>query len=147
VSEPVQSPFGWHLIRVTEVRPETLRPFEEVRAELETELRRQRAGEQLPAFATRLDDEVAAGTPLEAAAERLGVSVLKAGGIDRQGQNEKQEAVAADRLVPTSWTRCSSPPGATHRCCARRRTDASSWPASTRSGRPGRAASTRCAGS
>jgi peptidyl-prolyl cis-trans isomerase D len=79
---------------------ETLRPFEEVRAELEQELRRQRAGEQLPAFATRLDDEVAGGATLEAAAERLGVPVLKAAGIDRQGQNEKQEAVAADRLVP-----------------------------------------------
>jgi peptidyl-prolyl cis-trans isomerase D len=100
VSPPVQTPFGWHVVRVTEVRPEALRPFEEVRAELEQELRRQRAGEQLPAFATRLDDEVAGGATLEAAAERLGVPVLKAAGIDRQGQNEKQEAVAADRLVP-----------------------------------------------
>jgi peptidyl-prolyl cis-trans isomerase D len=100
VSEPVQSPFGWHLVRVTEIRPETVRPFEEVRGDLERELRRQRAGEQLPAFATKLDDEAAAGTPLEAAAGNLGVPVLKLAGIDRQGQNEKKEAVAADRLAP-----------------------------------------------
>lgn len=100
VSQPVQTPFGWHVVRVTEVRPETVRPFEEVRGDLERELRRQRAGEQLPAFATRLDDEAAAGTPLEAAAEKLGVPVVKLAGIDRQGQNEKEEAVAADKLAP-----------------------------------------------
>lgn len=99
-SEPVSSAFGWHLLRVTEVLPETVRSFDEVRADLERDLRRQRAAEQLPDFATRLDDELAAGTDLKAAAERLNVPVLAVPALDRQGQNEAGEAVAADRLTP-----------------------------------------------
>jgi peptidyl-prolyl cis-trans isomerase D len=100
VSGPVQTPFGWHLVRVTTVNPEQVRGFEEVREDLARELRLQRAGEQLPNLATRLDDEVAAGTPLVEAAEKHGLAVLRLDAVDRQGQNAKQEAVAADRLTP-----------------------------------------------
>jgi peptidyl-prolyl cis-trans isomerase D len=100
VGEPVSSPFGWHLIRLTELLPEKTRPFEEVREDLEREVRLRRANEQLPGFATRLDDEIAAGTPLERAAESLGVAPLRLEAIDRQGQDKKGVAVAADRLTP-----------------------------------------------
>jgi peptidyl-prolyl cis-trans isomerase D len=100
VGEPVSSPFGWHLIRLTELLPEKTRPFEEVREDLEREVRLRRANEQLPGFATRLDDEIAAGTPLEKAAEDLGLAPLRLEAVDRQGQDRKQVAVAADELTP-----------------------------------------------
>jgi peptidyl-prolyl cis-trans isomerase D len=100
VGEPVSSPFGWHLIRLTGLTPEQTRPFAEVREDLEREIRLRRANEQLPGFATRLDDEIAAGTPLEKAAEGLGVAPLRIEAVDRQGQNRKREAVAADKLTP-----------------------------------------------
>ncbi len=100
VAAPVSSAFGWHLVKVTEASPETTRSFAEVRADLERELKLQRASDQLPDFANRLDDEIAAGTPLEEAAARLGLQALKIDAVDRQGQNRSQEAVAADRLTP-----------------------------------------------
>jgi len=37
---PVKSEFGWHVIRLDAVEPESTQPFEQVRAELEPELRR-----------------------------------------------------------------------------------------------------------
>jgi peptidyl-prolyl cis-trans isomerase D len=97
---PVSSAFGWHLIKVTEVTPEATRSFADVRGDLEQELKMQRASEQLPDFANKLDDEIAAGTSLDEAASRLGLQALKIDAVDRQGQNRKQEAVAADRLTP-----------------------------------------------
>ena len=44
VSEPVRSEFGVHLIEVTEIRPADVRPLDEVRDELATELRQSQAG-------------------------------------------------------------------------------------------------------
>jgi peptidyl-prolyl cis-trans isomerase D len=45
ISDPVKTEFGYHIIRLDEVRPAHVRSFDEVRAELETEYRRDQAGE------------------------------------------------------------------------------------------------------
>ena len=49
---PVQSDFGWHIIKVTGVRPSRTQPFEEVRAQIESELKKQKAQQK---FATSVD--------------------------------------------------------------------------------------------
>lgn len=99
VSAPVQSAFGWHLLRASSIEPEETQPFEAVRDELRRELALERAGNELPDLATRLDDEIAAGTPLDEAGAKLGLEVLKLQGVDRSGHNAAQERLAADRLT------------------------------------------------
>ena len=49
---PVQSDFGWHVIKVNGVRAARTQPFEEVKAQIEAELKKQRAGQK---FATSAD--------------------------------------------------------------------------------------------
>ena len=49
---PVQSDFGWHIIKVTGMRPARTQPFEEVKAQIETELKKQKAAQK---FATAAD--------------------------------------------------------------------------------------------
>jgi peptidyl-prolyl cis-trans isomerase D len=49
---PVQSDFGWHIIKVTGVREARTRPFEEVRAQIEADLKRQKAAHK---FASATD--------------------------------------------------------------------------------------------
>ena len=49
---PVLSDFGWHVIKVTGVRPARTQPFEEVRAQIEGELKKQKAAQK---FATAAD--------------------------------------------------------------------------------------------
>jgi peptidyl-prolyl cis-trans isomerase D len=99
VSTPVQTPFGWHLLRTEEVVPERVEPFEEVADELRRELSQERATSQLPDLATRLDDELAAGTPLDEAASKQGIEALKLENIDRTGHTPARERLAADRLT------------------------------------------------
>jgi peptidyl-prolyl cis-trans isomerase D len=55
---PVQTDFGWHVIRVTGVKPATQRPFEEVKGQIEAELKRARAQEKFLAAADQFQNLV-----------------------------------------------------------------------------------------
>ena len=99
VSEPVQTPFGWHLLRTVEIVPEEVQPLAAVRDELRRELSLDKAAAALPDFATRLDDELAAGSSLDAAAEKQGLEPLRLERIDRTGHTPARERLAADRLT------------------------------------------------
>jgi len=72
ISDPVKSDFGWHVIRLTGVRPAQARPFAEVRAELAAELERQqgarRFAEAAEAFSNMVYEQ---SDSLQPAAERF----------------------------------------------------------------------------
>ncbi len=100
LSEPLQTPFGWHLLRLERVTPATVRPFEEVREALAQELARRRAAERLPSVAERLDDALAAGEDLAAAARAVGARHLRLPAVDAQGRDGDGRAIDAIDLSP-----------------------------------------------
>jgi peptidyl-prolyl cis-trans isomerase D len=87
VGAPVQSPFGWHLFRVSAIEPEVVVPLAEVRDELAQELALAQARDRLPALANRLDDELAAGAPVDEAAAAVGLTATTLPAVDRNGLN------------------------------------------------------------
>ena len=95
----MQSPFGWHLLRATAIVPEQVKPFDSVKDAIRHELALEQATSQLPDFATKLDDELAAGTALDAAAEQLRLPMQKLENIDSSGHTAANERVAPDRLT------------------------------------------------
>ena len=95
VSAPVDSAFGWHLFRVSQVEPEETVPLAEAREQLARELAIQEASERLPDFAAQLDDELAAGTGLKEAARVLGLEAVSVPAVDATGNDPEGEAVAS----------------------------------------------------
>ncbi|MEO8445310.1 MAG: SurA N-terminal domain-containing protein [Gammaproteobacteria bacterium] len=85
-SPPVKTEFGYHIIRLDELRPGTERSFEAVRAQLEEELRKQKAQDEFYAIAERLDD-LALENPssLEPVARDTGLTVKKYAGFTKEG--------------------------------------------------------------
>jgi peptidyl-prolyl cis-trans isomerase D len=53
IAGPVQSEFGWHVVRLNGVTPAKTRPFDEVKAQIETELKRQKVSQK---FAQSADE-------------------------------------------------------------------------------------------
>ncbi len=56
ISEPVRTAFGYHIIRLDEIKAGSLRSFAEVRDELLAELTKQQAEDQFYALAEQVDD-------------------------------------------------------------------------------------------
>jgi peptidyl-prolyl cis-trans isomerase D len=86
VSEPVRSPFGYHLIEVTEIEPKVTEPFEKVKDRLATEFQKRdsesRYYDELEHLAN-LSYETS--DSLEPVAEALGLKVQTSAWIDRAG--------------------------------------------------------------
>jgi peptidyl-prolyl cis-trans isomerase D len=86
VSELVRSPFGFHIIRVEEVRGGELKPFDAVRADLQRELRFELASQRYYDLAERLATYTyEQPDTLQVAAEELGLTVQSSEFLTRQG--------------------------------------------------------------
>jgi peptidyl-prolyl cis-trans isomerase D len=85
VTEPIESPFGWHVVRVTEILPPYEAVFEDQREVLQAEIAERYAVDSLISLANQLDDELGAGAELEEAADSLGLAVTNLRGLDRTG--------------------------------------------------------------
>lgn len=92
VSPPLKSVFGWHIYKVNSVQRGGTKPLAEVQAQLRAELAREQALAELYSLSVTLDDALAAGAPLELAAQRTGLTAFKEV-IDAQGRNRAAQAI------------------------------------------------------
>lgn len=82
----VETDFGFHVIRLTGIRPGTQRSFEQVRPEIEAELRRQQASKRFAEAAEAFSNLVyEQADSLQPAAERFKLSIETASGLTRAG--------------------------------------------------------------
>lgn len=88
VSEPLESPFGWHLFRVNSARPGGTLAFDEVREELALALRLELAKDALFELANKVEDELAGGASIEETANRLGLKLSTVAAVDARGRDQ-----------------------------------------------------------
>ena len=96
ISEPVRSDEGYHVIKLREIKAEQVRPFEEVRAEIENEMLESEREHAFAEVSGQLIDKVYSDpNALGATAESLGLEVGHTALFSRQGG----EGIAANPLV------------------------------------------------
>ncbi|MDE2363862.1 MAG: SurA N-terminal domain-containing protein [Hyphomicrobiales bacterium] len=103
VSSPVKSEFGYALVRVGAVTPESVKPFAEVAQQLKTEIARDRAKKAVQDLHDKIEDARASGKPLAEAAKSVGletrtVDAVDARGFDKNGQSVQGLAAEQDLL-------------------------------------------------
>jgi len=94
LSDPVASPFGWHLIRVLAIAPPRRLAFDEAKGQLRDELKLRRAADNVASLANKLEDLLAGGTRLDEIAGRLGLRLDKIEAIDSDGRDPSGKEVA-----------------------------------------------------
>ncbi|MBO1080364.1 peptidylprolyl isomerase [Roseomonas haemaphysalidis] len=87
VSDPVQTAFGWHVLKVTGIQPAQSRSFDQVRAELAVDVTREKAADLAYERANEVEDALAGGATLEEVGQRFGLPVAKLV-VDARGQTQ-----------------------------------------------------------
>ncbi|OSZ67821.1 SurA N-terminal domain-containing protein [Hydrogenophaga sp. IBVHS2] len=89
IADLVETEFGFHIIRLTDIKAPPRRSFEEMRASIEADLRKQQAqrlfAESADIFSNTVYEQA---DSLQPAAERLKLTVQTAKGLTRQGNGQ-----------------------------------------------------------
>lgn len=103
LSEPVRSPFGWHVIRLDEIREPQGMSFEEAREDIQAEYREREAESLYIELSDRLVDLVFAdASSLEPLAEEVGLEIRRSEPFSRAGA---EDGVAANpRVVEAAFS-------------------------------------------
>jgi len=104
---PVQTDFGYHVIKLIEITPARTRPLDEVRAQIENELKRQKIGQKFAAAADQFQNLVyEQADSLAPVAKALGLSVQTSALVTRaqaqqilQGSAKLTEALFSPESV------------------------------------------------
>ena len=105
ISGVVESPFGFHIIKLTAIKPGQYKTFAEARKEVETELQRQSAAQQFAKAAEDFANIIyEQSDSLQPAARQFNLSVQKSGWISREnggqlGSPELLTALFSDEVL------------------------------------------------
>lgn len=92
ISPPVETRYGFHIIRLTNIKGGEVRSFEDARSQIETDLKRQRAGRKFAEIAEQFNNVVfEQSESLQPAAELAKTNVRQSGWMTREH--------AADQLL------------------------------------------------
>lgn len=84
-SQPVQSPFGWHILRVSKIEAGQQPKLAEVRDQMANEVKLRLAGDAAYDASNKLEDAVNGGATVEEAAAKLGLTPVKVAAVDVHG--------------------------------------------------------------
>jgi peptidyl-prolyl cis-trans isomerase D len=105
LGEPVESPQGWHLLKVEEHRPARVVPFEEAQAQVAAELTREDAAAAAArARAEKLAEAVRGGKSLVDAAREAGVDILRLDPLRRRPDGYVPQVGAAPDVLAAAFT-------------------------------------------
>jgi peptidyl-prolyl cis-trans isomerase D len=88
---PTQSPFGWHIFRVTKITPAHKKSFEEMKPALAKAMAREQAIEALYQVANKVEDALAGGGKLDEIAKQHALTVQRVAATDQLGRDPKAQ--------------------------------------------------------
>jgi peptidyl-prolyl cis-trans isomerase D len=107
VSAPIQSPLGWHVLRVSDIEAATTRAFEQVRDAVLADVKRDRAMDTVFESANKIEDALAGGASIEDVAQRFGLRLIQVPAIDANGRKPDGGPVdglpAAQQVAQTAF--------------------------------------------
>jgi len=86
-SQPIQSSFGWHILRVTKIVPATTQTFEQAKPALTATLAKDEALDQVDKLGNKADDALAGGATIAEVASKYGFTVTKVDATDISGRD------------------------------------------------------------
>jgi peptidyl-prolyl cis-trans isomerase D len=110
---PIQSPLGWHVVRINKIEAGKVTPFDQVKEKIEKDLKAQMAPDLLIKLVTDFERALSKSQSMAKAAEEMGVKVKTYENVDSLGKDAAGKQIvtgpAAAELVQAAFaTRESS---------------------------------------
>lgn len=90
----VDGAFGAVILRVTNIKPETVRGYDEVKEELRQELALSNAGGEIMAIHDKFEEARVSGTPMKEAADQTNLKLVVLNAVDARGNDTEGEQIA-----------------------------------------------------
>ena len=104
---PIQSPLGWHIVRINKIEQGKSVPFDEVKEKIEKDMRAQQAPDLLIKLVTDFERTLGKTQSMKTAAEELGLKVKTYENVDVRGQDSAGKQIvigpAASELVQAAF--------------------------------------------
>ncbi|HVC53305.1 MAG TPA: SurA N-terminal domain-containing protein [Stellaceae bacterium] len=97
-SEPIKSPLGWHILRVTKIVPASTETFAQAKPKLEARLQKEQAVDKLDKIGNKADDALAGGATLAEIASKFGLKTTTVAATDVGGRDPSGKPIT----LPTS---------------------------------------------
>lgn len=108
VSAPIKSAFGWHILKVTEVKPAAQQSLADVKDKLRRQIARDRAGDKLADLANNIDDAIAGGASFDDVVQKFGLKTVTATDLGSDGKTIDGKAAdlpeASDAILKTAFS-------------------------------------------
>jgi peptidyl-prolyl cis-trans isomerase D len=106
-TEPIADDFGWHILRVSEIKPEEIKPFDQVKDQLAKEVAKDAAGNEIAKTANQIDDKMAAGAVLADLVEPFGLKTTHFEAVDATGRDAAGKSIelppARDEILRSAF--------------------------------------------
>lgn len=93
ISRPLESPLGWQIVRIVDMKKGRTKGFEEVREQLVDDIAQERASDALYELINQFEDARGSGDSLEEAAAAIGATTRYIDAIDRSGNDTAGQKV------------------------------------------------------
>ena len=102
IKGPLQSEFGWHILKITQITPKKETPLNSVRSKIINLLQQEQAYEQALEIMNNIEDQIGAGADLKAIAEKYNVKIFSVKDLKEDGSYTKLDNKNYADLVSAS---------------------------------------------
>jgi peptidyl-prolyl cis-trans isomerase D len=99
-TQPIQSPLGWHIVRVDAINNVPATPLAAVRAELQQQVAKQKGEQALADLAARIEDKLAEGSSFEEIAKAEKLTIQQTPPVTAAGRSMTPEAPLGPEVGP-----------------------------------------------
>lgn len=107
---PLNSEFGWHILKVTKITPKKVTSLESVKNDIISAIRQERAYEEALNIISEIEDRIGSGETLEAIAKDQNVRINKVGSLKEDGSykslssNRYKSVVTSSDFIETAFS-------------------------------------------
>jgi len=90
---PIQTPLGWHVVVVEDIIAPQTTPFDDVKADIEKQIKQDSLVDELIEAGNKMDDQLASGESLETVVAEMGLTTETFTALNQSGQSGGKDAL------------------------------------------------------